>query len=722
MFYFRVSTMQASRAKQQNGILHGVMLDMVQQHSAEEKRPTSLQGNPSSAKDFGSLSVEFAVGVPDKVLSKVNPSGHGGTSVHNTDKVSPMGEHRFVDRTALFSLIKTCGKHKDLQRGSTVHTDVLERGLLKNDVGLFNALLSMYMKCGAPLKAQKMFDEQLMRNVVSWNALITGYVQQGLSDKALGCYEQMLDEGLSPNAVTFLCILKACGNTKDLDKGEAIHAEIGRQGLTEKDLVLGTALVDMYAKCGALHKAQSVFDSFNLQDTVMWNALLSGYAQNGLGHKVLSYYEQMKSKKIRPDSVTYIAVLKACGSIGALKKGTEIHHELRGQGLLYKDIMVGTALVDMYAKCGALVEAKGAFNELPAPNVATWNALIAGYAHKGMGKEALTCFEQMQDDGITPDMVTFVCTITACGSIRALEKGKEIHKEADRQGLLEKDNVLGNALIDMYAKCGSLDKAQETLDKLRKRDVATWTALIAGYVQHGLDDEALSCYARMREEGVHPDDVTFGCILRACGNLGAVLTGEAIHAEVGLQERDSVLGTALVDMYAKCGLLGKAQAVFDKLLVQSIAAWTALITGYGQIGWTEKVIDVFSKMTEEGIEPNLVTFIVLLTACSHAGLVDEGQMYFEKMISMYCIHPTSEHYTCIVDTLSRAGQFNMAICIIQTVPQADHLLLWSVMMGACRKWSDVELGKQVFEHAIMLDEERRAAYICLDHLYSASDL
>ncbi|KAI5069866.1 hypothetical protein GOP47_0016167 [Adiantum capillus-veneris] len=638
--------------------------------------------------------------------------------VRGLDKV----QYEFYDRAALISFIKSCGKHKDLHKGSTVHADVLERGLLKNDIALSNALLSMYTKCGALSKAQEMFDELPARTIVSWNALITGYVRQGFGNRALACFEQMLDQGLSPNAVTYLCILKACGTIQAVDKGEEIHAELGRQGLLEKDLVLGTAVVDMYAKCGALTKAQAVFDQFQAQDPVMWNALLSGYVQNGFGHKALRCYKQMQDQGIHPDSVTFISVLKACGSTGAVDKGAEIHAELRKQGLLGRNIMLGTALVDMYSKCGAFAEALLVFDELPAPNVVTWNALITGYVQQGLCNEALQCLKRMKDHGLAPDNVTFICILTACGGLGAVEKGEEIHLEVEKQDLLRKDIVLGNALVDMYAKCGALENAREVLDKLQGRGVATWTALIAGYVQHGLDDDALSCYGQMRGEGTYPDDVTFGCILKACGNLGALQKGTEIHAEVGQQDKDSVLGTAVVDMYAKCGLLVMAQQVFDRLLVWNVAAWTALITGYAQAGQVEMVYNSFIHMTGQGIEPNVVTYVVLLTACSHAGLVDEGQMYFESMRAAYHIDPTLEHHVCMVDIFTRAGQFDQAVCVIDMVPSTDRLLLWSVMMGACRKWADVELGRLAFERALQLDQKFPTAFVCLSHLYAAAGM
>ena len=614
---------------------------------------------------------------------------------------------------------------QDLHTGSLIHAHILERGLLNKDISLGNALLGMYVKCGALAKAQDIFDELPARDVVTWNSLITGYAQHGLGHEALSCLQRMQDEGISPNTITFICILKSCGSIGAAEKGAEIHAEVSRQGLLDNNNVLCTALIDMYAKCGALAKAQGVFDTIQARDVVMWNSLIARYAQHGLGDEALSCFKRMRDEGPPPNRATFISVLKACGSIGAAQMGQEIHAEIGKQGLLEKDIVLGTALVDMYAKCGMLEKAQGVFDKLPAHNVVTWNALISGYTQHGLGDEALTCFSQMQQKGLSPNTVTFLCILNACGSIGAAEKGEEIHTEVSRQGLLEKDTALGNALVDMYAKCGALMKAQEVFDTLPARNVVTWNSLIAGYAQHELGDDALSCFGKMQDEGLSPDAVTFTCILKACASIGAAQKGEEIHSKVhkkGLSEKDMTLGNGLVDMYAKCGELVKAQRVFDKLPTRNLGTWTVLITGYTQVGNVSVVFDLFFRMIGEGLKPNLVTFSALLTACSHAGLVEEGQRYFEIMSTCYSIIPTLEHHICMVDIHSRAGHFEAAISMLEKVPSSDCLLMWSALMGSCWRWVNVELGRWAFEHAVQLDEKFTGAYSCMSNIYAAAGM
>ena len=246
--------------------------------------------------------------------------------------------------------------------------------------------------------------------------------------------------------------------------------------------------------------------------------------------------------------------------------------------------------------------------------------------------------------------------------------------------------------VDMYAKCGVLSKAQQVLKELHLRNVVSWNALITGYADHGQGHEALNAFDQMQSEGFCPDDVTYMCILKGCGSIGAIDKGKQIHNEIvgrGLLEtdieKDIVLGTALVDMYAKCGILERAQKVFDKLLIRNVVSWTSLLAGYAQLGETERALDLFNDMVSEGTVPDVVTFLVLLSSCSHAGRVEEGQMLFDDMENVYCLKPTLEHYACMVDLFSRAGHFEKAMVAIEKVPPSDCLQLWLNLLGACRK-------------------------------------
>ena len=519
----------------------------------------------------------------------------------------------------------------------------------------------------------------------------------------------------------FVTLLKLCAIRKNLAKGTRIHDFISKKELLRKNTSVGNSLVNMYAKCNALIKAEEVFDELPYHTVVSWNALLSGYSQHGRGEELLLRFDLMKLQGIPPNPITFVCALKACGNIEAIVKGKQIHAQIVSEGLLGENMIVGNALVDMYAKCGELVRAKGVFDELPARDVVSWTALISGYAQQGRSEEALECIKEMQYRSFAPDFVTFICILKACSSIGAVAKGEEIHAQIVKEGLIGKSRALGNALIDMYFKCGSLVKAQEVFHEIPVQDVISWTTLISGYVRHGHGEQAIKGFERMQIEAILADAVMFVYVLKACGIMGMIVKGQQIHTQIiteGWLERNIIVGNALVDMYAKCGALVKAQNVFDTLPFRDVVSWNALISGYAQLGRDEIVFDLFDKMLDEKKEPNLVTFTTVLNACSHGGLLDEGHMYFEAMGQSFGIVPTVEHCACMIDLFGRAGNFDDAITVIGKMPTSDYLPLWIALLGACTKWGNLDLGGQAFEHVVGLNGKCSPAHASMRNIYA----
>lgn len=620
--------------------------------------------------------------------------------------------------------LRACTKTKDLRRGTQVHDDIVKRGLLSNNSYIRSALVNMYAKCGALKKAREVFDAIETRDVVLWNALISGYAQHRQGEEALKCFEEMQRDGFSPDNITFTCILKACGSMGASEKGRDFHTHLVRERLLEKDYVLANALVDMYAKCGVLDRAQEVFDEHCARDDVVsWNVLIAGYTQQEKGKEALLCFERMRLEGFSPNAVTFSCILKACGSVGASDVGKEIHAEIEKARLLNKDIVLANALIDMYAKCGLLEKAQEVFEEIPFRNVISWTTLIAGYIQHGHIEEALRFFKQMRLCGFPPNSVTFSCILKACSTIGGLEKGQEIHAQLVRDPLVGKDLMVGTALLDMYAKCAALEKAQEVFSELQKRDVVAWNALIAGYVQHEHGEKALKCFERMQLEGFTPDEATYACVLKACGSLGAATNGQKIHSDIvkqGSFETHKDVGIGLVIMYSSCGMLPEAQELVDKLSVRDVVTLSALMEGYSQLGEDEAVLNLFDKMVEEGVEPSLVTFTVVLNTCSHRGLLDEGQMYYELISRVYGMAPTLEHHTCMVDLFSRSGHLDKAVAVIKGMEMSPNLTMWHTLLGACAKWKNVECGEWAFENAVQLDERDVGAYICMSNVYTAA--
>ncbi|KAH7278288.1 hypothetical protein KP509_38G034200 [Ceratopteris richardii] len=602
------------------------------------------------------------------------------------------------------SILKACGDMRMLDKGEEIHNEILKHGLLKDNVVLNTALMGMYAKCGVLLKAQELLDKLPDPDVIAWNVLIMGYMDHGQFGQAWTCFERMQYEHVSPSVVTFACMLKICGNLKAADKGKHIHDEIIKLGLLGNNIVLGTALVDMYAKCGNFVKARQVLEELPVRDTISWTALIAGYSEYGKGLQALDCFEQMEYEGVSPNAVTFASVLKACGDTGEVAKGESIHDEVCKQHLL-KDTVVGTALINMYCKFGALAKAQEVLKEFCVRDIIAWNALLSGYVDHGENAEGLDCFWQIQHERLSPNVVTFICALKACGNIGALVEGQSIHDQIRERDLLNSHTVLGTALVDMYAKCSALTKAAEVLKQLQNRDTMSWTALIAGYVEHGETTQAFECFEQMQEEGLIPNVVTLVCLLRATGRLGLSIWGEKIHDEIsrqGLLAESVDLCIALVDMYAKCGALTKARQVLNELPLQNVSCWNALIAGYVQNGKFAEALIVFDEMKNEGLSPDEVTFVCVLSAYCRLGLMQEAQNCCLEMSTRFGLYPDSRQFTCMIDGFGRLG------CLTQAVEMIEDLKFISrrdsfdsevrpVLLGACQRWGDLNVGRWAFE-------------------------
>ena len=432
-----------------------------------------------------------------------------------------------------------------------------------------------------------------------------------------------------------------------------------------------------------------------------------------------------KEEELWKDRISLMNLMKLCQKEKDISKVQRIHGDVVKHNLIAEDAYVANSLITAYAKCGALEEAREIFEHLLVRDVVSWNALISGYVKNGIGDEALKCFRQMQSAGITPDVVTYICIAKACGIVGSLDIGERIDADVRKQRLLEKDVVLGTALVDMYSKCGSLEKAREVFEKLPEQNVVSWSSLIAAYVQNGLANEALECFRQMQNQGVCPNAVSYVSILKACGIAGSLEIGEDIDTEVnqqGLLQKDGVLGTALVDMYSKCGALKKAQKVFEQLPVRDVVSWNALIAGYAQLGHVNAALGFYNSMRAEDVVPNWVSFIILLNACSHAGLLKEGEKWFDEMRDLYCLSPVLEHYTCMIDLFGRAGHFIKLEILLKSLTSSDHLPLLLAILGACCKWVNVNLGRWAFEQSLVIDENCASAYVCMGDIYAAAGM
>ncbi|KAJ7518498.1 hypothetical protein O6H91_21G071800 [Diphasiastrum complanatum] len=615
------------------------------------------------------------------------------------------------------NLLQDCSSLRLLSEGKRVHAQLVRKGL-DSDRFLSNLLIGMYSKCGSLEDARRVFDKMNKRNVVSWNTIITGYAENGQGQEALKLFREMEQEGVRPSKITFICCLNACCSQEALAEGVSIHKLIIESGY-ESDLVVGTAVAKMYGKFRSLKEARLVFDKLPHRNVISWNTLIAAYAQHGHFDEVVKLIDQMKLDSVKPDKVTFITALNAFSSSEVLAEAKQMHAHIKSDAF-DKDITVANALLNMYWKCGAPAKVRSVFDEMPERDVISWNSVIAAYAEGR--KEAFNLFGSLQWSDMKPDTITFVNLLNACCSPAILEDGKALHASIIACGF-DINVVLGNALVSMYGKCGSAEDAFCVFSKILHPDLVSWNGMIGAYAQNGCEKEALQLFQCMQSKGIRPDKVTFVVIVDSCASMAALKEGRLIHQKIMDHrfEGDVVVGTALINMYSQSGSLDEARKAFDQIFDKNVATWNAMIGSYAQHGRGKEALQLFWEMQNEQVKPDKVTFVGLLSACSHAGLVDEGRYFFRSLRSEYGLSLTTEHYGCMVDLFGRAGQLKEAEDLLLNMPLPPNDVLWLTLLGACRKHGDAERGKRAAEHVLKLDPKNNAAKVVLSNIYAAAE-
>ncbi|KAK7316674.1 hypothetical protein RJT34_00309 [Clitoria ternatea] len=626
-----------------------------------------------------------------------------------------------MDTRKLLPLLRSCVNSKSLNQGKLIHQKVVTFGL-QNDLFLCKSLITLYVSCHLCHNARRVFDAiENPFEITLWNGLMAGYTKNYMYLEALELYDKLLHfPHLEPDSYTYPSVLKACGGLSRFVLGRMVHGCLVKKGLL-MDVVIGSSLVGMYAKCNAFECAIQMFDEMPEKDVACWNTVISCYYQSGRFEEALRYFDMMRRFGFEPDSVTITTAISSCARLLDLKRGMEIHKSLTDIGFLM-DSFVSSALLDMYGKCGRLKMAVKIFEQIPNKTVVAWNSMITGYGLKGDSFQCIQLFKRMCNEGVKPTLTTLCSLIMVCSKLARLLEGKFVHGYMIRNRI-QPDVFINSSLMDLYLKCGKVGLAENIFKLISKSKVVYWNVMISGYVAVGKFFDALGCFSEMRESLVEPDAITLTSALAACSQLAALEKGKEIHnliIERNLCNNEVVMG-ALLDMYAKCGAVDEAFEVFKCLPERDLVSWTSMITAYGSHGQAYEALELFSEMLQTNVKPDRVTFLAILSACGHAGLVDEGCFHFNQMINVYGIVPRVEHYSCLIDLLGRAGRLQEAYEILQRNPEIrDDVGLLSTLFSACRLHRSIHLGVEIARMLIDRDPDDPSTYILLSNMYASA--
>lgn len=538
-------------------------------------------------------------------------------------------------------------------------------------------------------------------------------------NEALEIYVQMLNSGFLPNEYAFGSVLRSCSESSFLQVGAQLHGSIVKLGLVQ-NVFVESSLIAMYAKNGNFETAIGILRRMKERDVFSWTSMVVGFSNSGRALEALKLFSQMLEEDVRPNEYTLTSVLKACVSLGGHEEGFQIHGYAIKTGF-EEDKSVRTSLVGLYVEIGDVSSARGVYDRSAFRDVVLCSAMIGGYAQTGKVELVIEIFLQMLEEfEILPNEFTFANLIAACADGGGCRCGACFHALALKTGHAYIVHVEG-ALIYMYAKTGNLKDACKVFESMEEKDDISCSSILAGFSCNGHDQEALGFYSALHRLSVKPDPFALASATISCAKLADQLQGKQIHVQIIKHghESDNCVASALIDMYAKGGSIEHAHRVFDKLLRRDRIAWTSMIDGYAQHGEGRKALELFESMIEDGAHPNEVTFVSLLYACSHAGLVEEGLRYFHLMKSNYGIEPVLHHYACVVDLLGRAGRLEAALQFIKRMPLEPSPLIWRAFLGACRVHNNLDLGIYASNRLLEMEPEDDATYVLLANMFAA---
>ncbi|XP_017982165.1 PREDICTED: pentatricopeptide repeat-containing protein At2g22070 [Theobroma cacao] len=455
--------------------------------------------------------------------------------------------------------------------------------------------------------------------------------------------------------------------------------------MPQRDVISWNAMLSAYAKSGSIENLIAVFDQmpFRLRDSVSYNTVIAGLAGSGFSNKALEVFARMNKEEFEPTEYTHVSVLNACSRLLDLRKGKQIHGRIV-VGDLGKNVFVWNALTDMYAKCGEIDRARWLFDRIRDKNIVSWNSMISGYLKNGQPEKCIDLFRKMQVGGLKPDEVTV-------------------------------SNVLG-----AYFQRGLIDEASKIFGMIKNKDKVCWTTMIVGYAQNGKEEDALNLFGKMLLEGVNPDNFTISSVVSSCARLASLCHGQVVHGKAihfGVDD-DLLVSSALVDMYCKCGVTRDAWVVFDMIPSRNVVSWNAMIAGYAQNGQDLKALALYEKLLQENLKPDSITFVAVLSACSHAGLIEEGRRYFDSISEQHSLVPTLDHYACMINLLGRSGCMREAVDLIKNMPHEPNSLIWSTLLSVCVIKGDIKHGEMAAKCLFGLEPHNAGPYIMLSNMYA----
>ncbi|KAL8063806.1 hypothetical protein ABFX02_01G050700 [Erythranthe guttata] len=625
-----------------------------------------------------------------------------------------------ADHMSISCAMAACTSLQEFDIGLAIHGWGIKLGYSESSyASVSNSLISFYFQLKDIDAIGSIFNGMGVKNAVSWNTMIKGFFLIGEAEEAFILLRDMQFAALiQPDIATMVTVIPFCAELVLPREGKAAHGFIVRREMAS-ELSVVNCLINMYSKCGDIEKAEYLFSTMPKKDSVAWNTMIFGYAHNGKSLEARVLFKKMTGFCKNCTLPTLLAIVPSCDSPDSIRFGRSIH----GWGIklgFTSQLFALNSLIHMYISCDVPSAAFALFESISIRvDVISWNTIIVGCTQKGHFSEALRYFDSMRKASqIRFNPVTLVSVLSSCGNLGLSFQGKLTHGLALKTGISTHMRVQ-NSLVTMYGRLGDSESATSAFHLSEDRNLCSWNCAISAMSQNEDARRALDLFRSLDFE---PNEITLSTVLSACSHLGAVSVGKQIHAHVFRFrfERNIYISAALIDMYSNCGRLEVAERVFRSSPNKSVSAWNSLIMAYGSHSMGSKAIETFEAMVGLGIRPTGGTFTSLLSACSHAGMVEEGRLYYECMLKEYGVVPCVEHRVCMVDILGRSGRIREAYDFVRELPEGgEEAGVWGPLLSACGYYGEVEIGREVAEVLFGLEPENVSYYVALCNMYVA---
>lgn len=608
-------------------------------------------------------------------------------------------------------------------RSPASNNDLRWGGNSSDYIYLKNREIDSLIKSESLDNAITVFNSMPLRDVVTYNLLISGHSHYGLPKQALYLYAEMVLLGMRESASTLSSAIGVCSDVGFYGEGVQVHCRVVKLGFNF-NVFVGGALIDFYMCTGLRGMALKVFDELPQRNLAIWNIVLRGFSELGQveEEELIRFQTQMELEGVEPNRLTFCYLLRGCSNTRLLYEGKKLQGRILKLGLGESNIYVANALVDLYSACGCLIDARKSFEAIPIEDVISWNSLVCVYADNNLSSDALELFTTMQLWGQRPSIRSLVGFLNFSSRIKNITLGKQIHCCVLKLGFDIESVHVQSALIDMYGKCSDIDSSVAIFECLPQKSLQCCNSLMTSLSHCNATEDAVELFGLMVDAGIRPDEVTFSTTLKSLSvSASANFTScQLLHcfALKSRFEEDIAVACSLIDAYSRWGHVELSRRIFETLYSPNAICFTSMINGYARNGMGREGLELLQAMVEKGLKPDNVTFLCVLAGCNHSGLVDEGRLVFDSMKSLHGVHPDRQHFSCMVDLLCRAGLLYEAEEFLREAPEKVDCAMWSSLLRSCRVHKNEEVGRRVAKSIVELDPDDPAVWLQASNFYS----